>query len=143
MINCPGFSGTAFCSIRVPASLGPSPTLVCFCFSVLASLGQPLFRYGPGFSGSLPPYCVINCPGFSGTAFCSIRVPASLGPSPTLVCFCFSVLASLGQPLFRYGPGFSGSLPPYCVLFCPGFSGTAFVLLGTRLLWVPPPLLCD
>ena len=100
-----------FCFVRVPASLGPSPLL---CFFVL---------YCPGFSGTafvllgsrllwVPPhYCVfvLYCPGFSGTAFGSFRVPASLGPSPTLVCFWFSVPASLGQ--FFAGPGLSGSLP--------------------------------
>ena len=55
------------------------------------------------------PYCVLYCPDFSGTAFSSVRVPASLGPSPTLVCFCFSVPASLGQ--FFAGPGPSGPFP--------------------------------
>ena len=82
-----------------------------------------LLLFCPGFSGTafvllgsrllwVPPhYCVfvLYCPGFSGTAFGSFRVPASLGPSPTLVCFCFSVPASLGQ--FFAGPGLSGSLP--------------------------------
>ena len=29
-------------------------------------------------------------------------------------------------------------VPCVLLLFCPGFSGTAFVLLGSRLLWVPP-----
>ena len=28
--------------------------------------------------------------------------------------------------------------PCVLLLLCPGFSGTAFVLLGSRLLWVPP-----
>ena len=58
--------------VREPASLNPSP-LLCFI--------------------------VLYCPGFSGTAFSSFRVPASLGRSPTLVCFCFFVVAPLGQPL--------------------------------------------
>ena len=52
-----------------------------------------------------------------GDSFYCLRVPASLGPL-NLLC---------------------------ALLFCAGFSGIAFVLLGSRLLWVPPPyigLLC-
>ena len=48
-------------------------------------------------------------------SFCFYRVPASLGPSPLLCFLCFTVPASLGQLL---------------------------VLLGSRLLWVPPQPLC-
>ena len=84
-----------------------------------------------------PPYCVLYCPGFSGTAFCSDRVPASLGTSPFIVCF--NVLTSLEQHFILLGSGFSESLPIPCglLLFCPGLSGTAFVLLGSRLHWIP------
>ena len=48
-------------------------------------------------------------------SFCFVRVPASLGTSP-LLCFF--------------------------VLYCPGFSGTAFGCLVSLLLWVPPQPLC-
>ena len=89
-------------------------------------------------------FFVLYCPGFSGTAFGSFRVPASLGPSPLLCFLCFSVLASLGQLLFCWVPGFSGSLP-IIVFLCftvPASLGQLLVLLGSRLLWVPPQPLC-
>ena len=88
----------SLCFVRDPASLGPSHLIVCF--TVPASLGQHFVLFGTRLLWVPPPYCLLYCPGFSGTAFCSVWVPASLGPSPTLVCFCFFVLASLGQPLF-------------------------------------------
>ena len=50
-----------------------------------------------------PPTRCVNllfCPGSSGAAFSSIRFPVSLGSSQSLLCFCFSVLSSLGQLLF-------------------------------------------
>ena len=82
-------------------------------------------------------------PGSFGS-FCSVRIPASLGPSPSLVCFCFSVLTSLGQLLFCWVPGFSGSLPiiVFLCLTVPASLGQLLVLLGSRLLWVPPQPLC-
>ena len=49
-------------------------------------------------------------------SFCFVRVPASLSPSIRFLWFCFSIMVSQGQ---------------------------LFVLLGTRLLWVPPHPLCD
>ena len=99
-----------------------------------------MFYWGPGFSGSLPNPCVLLlfCPGFSGTAFVSLWTRLLWVPPP-LLCALLSRLL-WDSILFCLGPGFSGSLPnPYVLLlFCPGFSGTAFVLLGSRLLWVPP-----
>ena len=85
---------------------------------------------------------LLFCPGFSGTAFVLLGTRLLWVPPP-LLCALLSRLL-WDSILFCLGPGFSGSLPNPCVLllFCPGFSGTAFVLLGTRLLWVPPPLLC-
>ena len=78
------------------------------------------------------------CPGFSGTAFVLLGTRLLWVPPP-LLCALLSRLL-WDSILFCLGPGFSGSLPNPCVLllFCPGFSGTAFVLLGSRLLWVPP-----
>ena len=49
-------------------------------------------------------------PGSFGS-FCFVRVPASLGPTN----------------------------PCVLLVFCPGFSGIAFVLLGSLILWFPPP----
>ena len=81
-----------------PASLGPSQQIVCFCFSVLAYLGQLIIFMRPGFSRSLPIPCVLFAflSWLLQDSFCFFRIPASLGPSTLLVCFCFSVLASLG-----------------------------------------------
>ena len=118
--------GDSLCFVREPASLGPP--LLCALLSrllwdriffllgsrILRGPTNPLcasaflfwllwdsfFLLGTRLLWVPPPYCVIYCPGFSGTPFCSVRVPDSLGPSPTLVCFGFSVLASLGQLLF-------------------------------------------
>ena len=51
---------------------------------------------------------------------------------------CCCLPAPLGQSFA--GPGLSGSLiiPFVLLLFCTGFFGTAFVFLGSRLLWVLP-----
>ena len=144
----------SFCFVRIPASLGPSPYCVLLCFTVPASLGQ--FFAGPGLSGPFPSFLKMHVwvilmhhltawpwyhslnasqehllllpPGSFGS-FCSVRIPASLGPSPSLVCFCFSVLASLGQLLFFRIQASLGPSPLSCafVLYCPGFSGKAFV----------------
>ena len=82
---------------------------------------EVLFCWGPGISGSLPtPFVVLLfCPGFSGTAFCSFKVPGS----------SFSVFHS----------------HPLLLFFCLGCSVNAFGSLGSPLLWVPTPccvLLC-
>ena len=111
MLQCPGFSGTEFCSVRVPASLGPSPFIVCF--NVLASLGQHFVFLGSRLLW-VPPHRLWSSAFLSwplGDSLCFVREPASL------------------DPLF-------------CVFHCPGFSGTAFCLLGSRILWVPPFPLC-
>ena len=162
--------------LRVLASLGPFPSLVCFCSSVLASLGQLLLFRVPASLGPSPWLCssVLYCPGFSGTVFCGswvIWVPSPLLSRSTAwergldithwrhlkstCCFCLTVLLGafvlLGsqllwvsaQPLcasaflswllwdslyFFRVPASLGASPLLCafVLYCPGFSGTAF-----------------
>ena len=80
--------GHHFVFFRVPTSLSPSPPYLWFSFlSWLVFLGSwPLWI--------LPhPLCdLLFCPGFSGTMFYSVRVPASLGPPHTLfgLPFCRS-----------------------------------------------------
>ena len=80
VLYCPGFSGTAFCSDRVPASLGTSPFIVCF--NVLTSLGQHFILLGSGFSESLPIPCFLLLFWLLWDSFCFVRDPATLGPSP-------------------------------------------------------------
>ena len=127
LLLCPGFAGTVFCSVRFLASIGPSPTLVRFCFSALASLGQ-LFV-----------------------------VPASQDPSPFFVFLGFTLPASQGQPFARPFLSFLemncyvdfnaplDSVALISVIECitkalavaaslPDFSVTALVLLVFRLL---------
>ena len=139
MLYCPGFSGTAFVLLGIRLLWVPPP-LLCALLSQLL-WDSILFCLGPGFSGSLHNPCVLLlfCPGFSGTAFVLLGTRLLWVPPP-LLCALLSPLL-WDSILFCLGPGFSGSLPNPCVLllFCPGFSRTAFVLLGTRLLWVPPP----
>ena len=138
LLFCPGFSGTAFVLLGTRLLWVPPP-LLCALLSRLL-WDSILFCLGPGFSGSLPNPCVLLlfCPGFSGTAFVLLGTRLLWVPPP-LLCALLSRLL-WDSILFCLGPGFSGSLPNPCVLllFCPGFSGTAFVLLGSRLLWVPP-----
>ena len=102
------------CFVRVPASLSHSPPLV-FAF-VFRSW---LLRDSSSF----------------------VRIPGSLGPSSTLVCFCFSVLAFQGQLFVILESRFLW-VPPLLlcdfVLYCPGFSGDVFC--GSCLIWVNSPL---
>ena len=82
--------------LGVPSSRGPSPSLV-FAFAFLSWF---LWDSSTFFRVLLQPFCgLILCPGLSGATFYSVRVQAFLSPSPPLVCFCFSVLVSLGQLL--------------------------------------------
>ena len=140
LLFCPGFSGTAFvllgtrllwvpppllcallsrllwdslCFVRDPASLGPSPLIVCF--TVPASLGQHFVLFGSRLLWVPPqPLCASSFLSWLlWDSLCFVRDPASLGPSPLIVCF--TIPASLGQH---------------------------FVLLVSRLLWVPPQRLC-
>ena len=116
----------SFCFVRFSASLVPSPLLcsfVLYCpdFSGTVFRGPWLILVpSPLFSRCMvwvilmhrltawPWYHSLNAsqehlllmPPGSFESFCSVRIPASLAPSPSLVCFCFSVLASLGQFLF-------------------------------------------
>ena len=89
-----------FCFVRDPNSLGPSPLIVCF--TVLASLGHHFVLLGSRILW-VPPQTLCASAFLSWLlwdSFCFVRVPASLVPSP-LLCFF--------------------------VLYCPGFSGTAFI----------------
>ena len=134
----PGSFGS-FCFVRVPAFLGPSPPVVCFC-ALLSRLvwdslyGSWLIRRGPSpifsrfmmwlisihrltvwhwyHSLNASSWCCLPAPLGASVFF---RVPASLVPASPVVWFCFSVLASLGQHL---------------------------VLLGSRFLWVPHNPFC-
>ena len=116
---------TCFCCL--PASLGASVLLVsrhlwvppyAFCgFAFLSRLLWDIFCIVSVPSSLVPPLLcafVLYCPCFSGTKFCSIRVPGSLGPTT----------------------------PCVLLVFCPGFYWIASVLLGSLILWFPPPLLC-
>ena len=189
----PGFSGTAFSSVRLPTSLGPSQHLVCFCallsrllwdnhLRVLAYLFAFPFileMHGLGdFDAALDSVALISLiecismellllpPGSFGS-FCFVRVPAFLGPSPPIVCFC-ALLSRLvwdclyGSWLIRWvsSPIFSRSmmwlismqrltvwhwyhsLNTFSCCLLPAPLG-ASVFLGSRLLWFPPHPLCD
>ena len=91
----------SFCFARVPASLGPSPPFLWFCFSILASQGQLFVLLGTRLLWVPPhPLCDFDfLPGLLWDSFGFLRVRASLGPSALLRAF---------------------------VLYCPGFSGAAF-----------------
>ena len=115
LLFCPGFSGSAYCSDRVPASLSPSPLFVCFCAllsrllwdSLLRVLAYPghfpsfLEMHGLGdFDATLDSVAMISLFDYISIAltvaasrllwesFCFVRVPASLGRSPLISCFC-------------------------------------------------------
>ena len=104
-----------FCFVRVPASLGPSPLMVCFCALMSRLLWEsylqvlkykvsfPSFLEMPGlgdFDAPLDSVALISLIKYISRAltvaasqllwetFCFVRVPASLGPSPLMVCFC-------------------------------------------------------
>ena len=106
----PGSFGS-FCLARVPASLGPSPSVVWFCFFVLASLGQHLVLLGSRLLWVSPnPLCAFDFLSWPlWYSFCFVSVLASLDPSPNSVLLCFTVPAPLRQAFA--GPGLSGSLP--------------------------------
>ena len=110
-LSCPLWDSFSF--VRVPYSLGPSSSLVCFCVTLLAALGKLFVLLGTRLLW-VPPNplsAFAFLPWLFWDSFCFLRVPASLDPSH-LLCG---------------------------LLFCPGFPGTAFVLLGSWLLWVHPP----
>ena len=88
----------SLCFVRDPASLGPSPLIVCF--TVPASLGQHFVLFGSRLLWVHPqPLCASSfLTWLLLDSLCFVRDPASLGPSPLIVCF--TVPASLGQPLF-------------------------------------------
>ena len=142
----------SFYWFRVPASLGLCPSLVCSCFSRLVSLGQLLVSLGPGFSW---------------TAICRfwlIRVPFTLFPEMhglrdfdaaldsvaliSLINYISRVLAVARSGYFGRASVLSGFRPLWApplflsafVFFCPGLSGTAFVLLGNRFFWILPSI---
>ena len=103
----------SLCFVRDPASLGPSPLIVCL--TVPVSLGQHFVLLGSRLLW-VPPQTLCASAFLSWLlwdSLCFVRDPASPGPSFLIVCF--TVPASLGQH---------------------------FVLFGSRLLWVPPQPLC-
>ena len=108
-----GLLWDSFSFVRFPASICPSQPLVCFCFSIVASLGQFLVLSGtrllwfplhPLSDFAFLSWRLRDCFGF-------LSVPASLGPSPLMCDF---------------------------VLYCPVFSGTVFS--GFWLIRVSSPL---
>ena len=130
--------------VRAPASLDPSSYLLCSCFFVLASLGQPFVLLGSRLPWVSPhPLCafVFFVLASLGRRY-FVRFPGSLGPSPPLVCFAFlSWLLSDSSSFVRVPV----SLDPSPSLLCFCFSvlaslGQSFVLLGT--LGLSPPLVC-
>ena len=89
-----------------------------------------------------PPFLCVSLSRLLWDSIFSARIPDSLGSSLSFVCFCFSNLASLGQLCFIRDPA---SLGPSHLIVCftvPASLGQHFVLLGSRLLWVPPQPLC-
>ena len=107
--------GTAFCFVRVPASLCPSPRLsVCFCALLSRLLWDSLF-WVLAYPGHFPSFLEMHGLGdFDATlhsvvlislidyilialtvaasrlhweSFCFVRVPAPLGRSPLISCF--------------------------------------------------------
>ena len=129
-----------------PSLSGPLPTsCVCFCF------------FCPGFSGTAlvllcsrlllvlaQPLCgLLFCPGFSGTPICFFGIRFLWVTPHPLSAFAFLSWLLWDSFYCLRVPDSLGPLHTLCaLLFCAGFSGTAFVMLGSRLLWDPPSLLC-
>ena len=119
--------------VRDPASLGPPP-LLCALLSRL--LWDNI--YGTSFSrvlaylGPFPSFLEIHGLGDFDAPLDSVALVSLIECiSRALAGIAWT---SLGQSFA--GPGLSGSIPIPCVLllFCLGFSGTAFAFLGSRLL---------
>ena len=160
----------SLCFVRDPAFLGPSPLIVCF--TVPASLGQHFVLLGSRLLWVPPqPLCASAfLSRLLWDSLCFVRDPAFLGPSPLTVCF--TVPASLGQHFVLLGsrllwvpphplcasaflsrllwdshcfvrdPAFLGPSPLIVCFTVRASLGQHFVLLGSRLLWVPPQPLC-
>ena len=152
MLLLPPCSFGSFCFVRLPASLGPSLPVVCFCISFLASLGQLLVFRVPASLGSSPLSCafVHYCTGFSGKAFCGSRlILVRIFPTNNSTAFSFSSLGNPLSPTFPDKNSNESQIFSARVFLCP------FFLLGIRdfskflvgkvrtCLYLPPPKILD
>ena len=92
LLFCAGFSGTAFVLLGSRLLWVPPPYIGLLCFAILASLGRSFA--GLSFPGSFPYFLEMHGMGDFDASLDSVTF---ISP---LMCFCISVLASLGQLLF-------------------------------------------
>ena len=95
VLNCPGFSGTIFSGSWLICV--PSPLFSRWMVWVISMHRLTAWTWYNSLNASQEHLLLMPAGSFG--SFCSVRIPASLGPCPTLVCLCFSVLASLGELL--------------------------------------------